>query len=89
MVEFRDEKFEQLTKEDRKHLLKIEDKVDYILDKVPEEEYEKAFETLDALGDKYIEFCSYYNQKYYMAGFYDGINILILALSGGAKNETR
>jgi len=87
--EFRDEKFEQLSKEDRKHLLKLDDKINYILSAVPKTEYSKVFNILDELGDKYLEFCSYYNQKYYMSGFYDGINILILALSGGVKNEIR
>ena len=40
---------------------------------------------LAKIYDDFIDFCSYYNEKYYRAGFGDCLNLVIMSLGGQGK----
>ena len=43
---------------------------------------------LDKLDENYLDYISYWNDKYYRAGLGDCLNLVIMSLGGG-KFETR
>ena len=85
---FRDEELAKLTKEDKKHLLHFDELEDKLLKSLPYKNREFAKKILEQIYDDFLDFCSYYNDKYYRAGFGDCLNLVIMSLGGG-KFETR
>ena len=41
-----------------------------------------AKKILEQIYDDFLDFCSYYNDKYYRAGFGDCLNLVIMSLGG-------
>ena len=64
---FRDESLSQLTKEDKEHLINF--------DKYVEKQFNK-------LNNRFLDYISYWNDKYYRAGFGDCLNLVIMSLGG-------
>ena len=85
---FRDEELARLTKEDKKHLLHFDELEDKLLKSLPYKNREFAKKILEQIYDDFLDFSSYYNDKYYRAGFGDCLNLVIMSLGGG-KFETR
>ena len=83
-IVFRDEELSHLTNEDRKHPLHFEVFENKLLKSLPYRNREQAKIILDKMYDNVIDYCSYYNEKYYRAGFGDCLNLVIRSL-GGAK----
>ncbi len=77
---FRDEELARLTKEDKKHLLHFEELEDKLLKSLPYKNREFAKKILEQIYDDFLDFCNYYNDKYYRAGFGDCLNLVIMSL---------
>ena len=82
---FRDEELARLTKEDKKHLLHFDELEDKLLKSLPCKNREFAKKILEQIYDDFLDFCSYYNNKYYRAGFGDCLNLVIMTLGGQSK----
>ena len=79
---FRDEELAKLTKEDKKHLLHFDELEDKLLKSLPYKNREFAKVILEKIYDDFLDFCNYYNDKYYRAGFGDCLNLVIMSLGG-------
>lgn len=79
---FRDEELTRLTKEGQKHLLLFEEFEDKLLKSLPYKNREFVNKILEQIYDDFLDFCSYYNDKYYRAGFGDCLNLVIMILGG-------
>ena len=62
---FRDEELARLTKEDKKHLLHFDELADKLLKSLPYKNRKFAKKILEQIYDDFLNFCSYYNDKYY------------------------
>ena len=72
----------RLTKEDKKHLLHFDELEDKLLKSLSYKNREFAKKILEQIYDDFLDFCSYYNDKYYRAGFGDCLNLVIMSLGG-------
>lgn len=79
---FRDEELSTLTKEDKKHPLHFDELEDKLLKSLPYKNREFAKVILEKIYDDFLDFCGYYNDKYYRAGFGDCLNLVIMSLGG-------
>ncbi len=79
---FRDEELARLTKEDKKHLLHFDELEDKLIKSLPYKNRDFAKKILDKIYDDFLDFYSYYNDKYYRAGFGDCLNLVIMSLGG-------
>lgn len=79
---FRDEELARLTKEDKKHLLHFDELEDKLLKSLPYKNRNLAKKLLEKIYDDFLDFCGYYNDKYYRAGFGDCLNLVIMSLGG-------
>ena len=84
-IVFRDEELSHLTNEDRKHPLYFEAYEDKLLKTLPYRNREQAKIMLDEMYNNVIDYCSYYNEKYYRAGVGDCLNLVIRSLGGASK----
>lgn len=82
---FRDEELSTLTKEDKKHPLIFDEFEKKLIKNLPYKNREYAKIVLAKIYDDFIDFCSYYNEKYYRAGFGDCLNLVIMSLGGQEK----
>lgn len=81
-LDFREEELSSLTcDEDRKHWIYFDEISENILRNVPKENKKYVQKQLNKLDDKFIDYISYWNEKYYRNGFCDAIELLI----GGLK----
>ena len=81
-LDFRSEELEtNLSEEDKMHLLKFDVFADRILDATLDSKKDYVSDVLDDLRDDFLQHCIYWNDKYYMAGFSDGIKLLNSALN--------
>lgn len=79
---FRDEELSKLTTEDKKHPLNFNKHVDTLINSLPYKNRAYATKMLDAIYDDFLDFCNYYTDKYYKAGFGDCLNLVIMSLGG-------
>lgn len=79
---FRDEKLATLTAEDKKHPLHFDELEDKLLKSLPYKNKKYTKVVLEKIYDDFINFSSYYNDKYYKAGFGDCLNLVIMSLGG-------
>ena len=79
---FRDEELAKLTKEDKKHLLHFDELENNLLKSLPYKNREYTRVLLEKIYDDFIDFCTYYNYKYYKSGFGDCLNLVIMGLGG-------
>lgn len=79
-IVFRDEELSHLTNEDGKHPLHFEEYEDKLLKSLPYKNRERTKIILDKMYNNVIDYCSYYNEKYYKAGFSDCLNLVIRSL---------
>ena len=82
---FRDEELSILTNEDKKHLLNFEEYEEKLIKSLPYRNREYAKIILTKIYDDFLDFCNYYNDKYYRAGFGDCLNLVIMSLEGNSK----
>ena len=75
-MEFRFEKLESnLTDEDRKHALKYDTFCEKILDVIPDKDSDYVSDILDYFREEILNYCIYWNEKYYKCGFSDCIKL--------------
>ena len=86
-LKFREEEISTLTKEDKKYLPHFEERIPTILEYVLPDKKDFINATLDDMWNSIMDYSDHWNKKYYMAGFSDGISLIISALSGGGINE--
>lgn len=76
-LDFREEKLDSLTcKEDKKHFIYFEEIAENILRNVPECNKKYVRQQLHKLDDDFLDYCDYWNEKYYRNGFCDGVQII-------------
>ena len=82
---FRDEELSTLTKEDKKHPLRFNEFEEKLVKSLPYKNREYTRIVFAKIYDDFIDFCSYYNEKYYRAGFGDCLNLVIMSLGEQGK----
>lgn len=82
---FRDEELSTLTEEDKKHPLNFNEFEEKLVKSLPCKNREYTRIVLAKIYDGFIDFCSYYNEKYYRARFGDCLNLVIMSLKGQGK----
>ena len=74
-----------LSTEDKKHPLRFEEYEAKLLKSLPYKNRKYAELMLSNIYDDFLDFCNYYNEKYYRAGFGDCLNLVIMSLGGNNK----
>ena len=81
-LDFRSEELEtNLSDEDKNHFLKFDDFYDKIVDVTLDTKKDYVSDLLNGLRDDFMQYCIYWNEKYYKTGFSDGIKLLDKALN--------
>ena len=85
-LDFRPEELEtNLSDEDKSHFLKFDDFYDKIIDVTLDTKKDYVSNVLNDLCDDFMQYCIYWNEKYYKTGFSDGIKLLDKALNSQLK----
>ena len=74
--ECREESIAHLTPEDKKHLINFDKHADNIIKNVLPKNKKYVKSQLDSLFNKFMDYVSYWNEKYYMNGFCDGMQLI-------------
>lgn len=81
-LDFRSEELEtNLSDEDKNHFLKFDDFYDKIIDVTIDTKKDYVSNVLNDLRDYFMQYCIYWNEKYYKTGFSDGVKLLDKALN--------
>ena len=74
---FREEEISSLScEEDKKHWIYFDEISNKILKSIPKNNREYVKKQLDLLDDNFFDYISYWNEKYYMNGFVDGVQLI-------------
>lgn len=79
-LDFREEELSHMDENDKKHLINFDDYSEKILNNVTGESYNYVSKKLELMYDDFIDYCSYWNNKYYMSGFSDAIKLILSGL---------
>ncbi|MBS5863499.1 MAG: hypothetical protein KIC54_02270 [Clostridium sp.] len=71
------EVFDSLTEEDKKHFIYFDEISENILKNVPKENKKYVQKQLDKLDENFMDYLSYWNEKYYRNGFVDGSQLVM------------
>ena len=78
-MEFRFQKLESnLTDEDRKHALNYDTFCEKILDVISDKDSDYISDILDDFREEILNYCIYWNEKYYITGVNDILNLLFI-----------
>ena len=80
-LDFREEELSHMDENDKKHLINFDDYSEKILNNVTGGSYNYVSKKLELMYDDFIDYCSYWNNKYYMHGFSDAIKLVISGLN--------
>ena len=76
-LDFREEEIGSLTySEDKKHWIYFDELSERILQNVPEQNKKYVKKQLEQLDENFMDYISYWNEKYYRNGFCDGIQLI-------------
>ena len=76
-LEFREETtFCEMSSKDKKHNIYFEEVAEKILKNVPNKNKKYVKNQLDNLDDNFMDYLSYWNEKYYRNGFVDGVQLI-------------
>lgn len=76
-LDFREEDLSTLScDEDRKHFVYFDEISKRILKNVPEQNNKYVKKQLEQLDENFMDYISYWNEKYYRNGFCDGVQIV-------------
>ena len=76
-LEFREEtNLAYLTEEDKKHYIQFDEISERILKNVPKQNKKYVKKQLELLDRNFLDYVSYYNDKYYRNGFVDGVQLI-------------
>ena len=70
------ETFCTMTPKDREHSIYFDEVAENILKNVPKQNKKYVQKQLDKLDDNFMDYISYWNEKYYRNGFVDVIELL-------------
>ena len=70
------EVFCTLTGEDKKHHIYFDELSENILKNVPKQNQKYVKKQLEILDKNFMDYLSYWNEKYYRNGFVDGVQII-------------
>ena len=77
-IAYREEDLSSLTcEEDKKHWIYFEEIAKNILRNVPNENKKYVQKQLNKLDDNFLDYITYWNEKYYRNGFVDGSQLVI------------
>ena len=79
-LEFREEELSRMDENDQKHLINFDDYCKKILKNTTNEGYNYVSKQLEFMHDDFIDYCSHWNDKYYMTGFSDAVKLIIKSL---------
>lgn len=79
-LDFREEELSNMDENDKKHLINFDEYSEKILNNVIGESYNYVSKKLELMYDDFIDYCSYWNNKYYMSGFSDAIKLILSGL---------
>lgn len=75
---FREEDLSSLTcDEDKKHWIHFDEINKCILSNVPKENRKYVEKQLNKLDENFLDYISYWNEKYYRSGFVDGTQLIM------------
>ena len=76
-LDFRSEELEtNLSDEDKNHFLKFDDFYDKIIDVTLDTKKDYVSNVLNDLRDDFMQYCIYWNEKYYKTGFSDAVKLI-------------
>ena len=70
------ETFCTMTPKDREHSIYFDKVAENILKNVPKQNKKYVQKQLDKLDDNFMNYLSYWNEKYYRNGFVDGVQLV-------------
>ena len=70
------ETFCTMTPNDREHSIYFDEVTENILKNVPKQNKKYVQKQLDKLDDNFMDYLSYWNEKYYRNGFVDGVQLI-------------
>ena len=74
---FREDELSSLTcDEDRKHWIYFDEISERILKNIPKQNKNYVQKQLNILDDNFLDYLSYWNEKYYRNGFCDGVQLV-------------
>lgn len=80
-LNFREEQLSNLTKEDKKHCIKFDEHINNIIKNVPESNKNYVKKQFDSLDNNFVDYITYWNEKYYINGFKDAIKLILFGIS--------
>ena len=76
-LDFReDTELAYLTEEDKKHIIDFDEICEHVLRNVPDMNQKYVRKQLELLDRNFMDYISYWNEKYYRNGFCDGVNLI-------------
>lgn len=66
-----------ITTEDRQHHIYFDEISELILNNIPKENRKFVQKQLNALDDNFMDYIGYWQEKYYINGFCDGVKLII------------
>ena len=76
-LDFREDEIGALTYvEDKKHWIYVDEISERILKNVPEQNRKYVKKQLEQLDENFMDYISYWNEKYYRNGFCDGVQLI-------------
>lgn len=80
-LDFRGEELSHMDENDKKHLINFDDYSEKLLNNVTGESYNYVSKKLELMYDDFMDYTAHWNDKYYMNGFRDAINLIIKSLT--------
>ena len=79
---FREDELSSITcDEDKKHWVYFDEISEKILRNVPKKKKKYVQKQLEILDDNFLDYLSYWNEKYYRNGFVDGVELVFNCLT--------
>lgn len=79
---FREDELSSITcDEDKKHWVYFDEISEKILKNVPKKNKKYVQKQLEILDDNFLDYLSYWNEKYYRNGFVDGVELVFNCLT--------
>ncbi len=80
-LNFREEQLATLTEEDKEHLIHFDEHIENIMKNVSDTNKNYVKKQFDSLDNNFVNYVSYWNEKYYINGFKDAIKLILFGIS--------
>jgi hypothetical protein len=78
---FREEEICTMNEEDKKYLIHFDEYFENVLKQVPISSHTEAKKELDNIYDVFMDYSTHWNEKFYVAGFRDAMQLIIFCLN--------